>query len=166
MSEQDPLAPGAEQESGEASDAARRAGQAAAEQTETRARRAFGWYRTMSFVTGAMLLVLTAEMVMKYVFGVNGYEDTSKWWTARPVIGTWVAILHGWIYVVYAATVLNLWSVMRWGLGRMVALIAAGVVPILSFVLERRATGWLDADLPAVTGRARVVAERRTSLGG
>jgi hypothetical protein len=47
----------------------------------------------------------------------------------------------------------------------MVALIAAGVVPVLSFVLERRATGWLDADLPAVTGRARVVAERRTSLG-
>jgi integral membrane protein len=110
MSEQDPSAPGAEQESGEASDAARRAGQAAAEQTETRARRAFGWYRTMSFVTGTMLLVLTAEMVMKYVFGVNGYDEPGTWWTARPVIGPWVAILHGWIYVVYAATVLNPWA--------------------------------------------------------
>ena len=166
MSEQDPSAPGADDRPDETSDAARLAGQAAAEQTEARARRAFGWYRTMSFVTGVMLLVLTAEMVMKYVFGVNGYDEPGRWWTARPVIGTWVAILHGWIYVVYAATVLNLWSVMRWGLGRMVALIAAGVVPVLSFVLERRATGWLAADLPAVTGRARTVAERRTSLGG
>lgn len=144
---------------------ARAAGQAAAEAAEARAHRAFGWYRAMALVTGIMLLVLTAEMVLKYVFGVGGYEDSSRWWTARPVIGAWVAILHGWIYVVYAATVLNLWSVMRWGLGRMVALIAAGVVPVLSFVLERKAHGWVEADLPAVTGRARVVAERRTTLG-
>ncbi|MGC5627310.1 DUF3817 domain-containing protein [Georgenia sp. Z1344] len=144
---------------------ARAAGQAAAQAAETRAHRAFGWYRAMAFVTGVMLLVLTAEMVLKYVFGVAGYEDETKWWTARPVMGAWVAILHGWIYVVYAATVLNLWSVMRWGLGRVVALVAAGVVPVLSFVLERKAHGWVEADLPAVTGRARVVAERRTTLG-
>ena len=62
-------------------------------------------------------VVLTLEMVLKY--GLNGGE---------PVLGTWVAILHGWIYVVYLVTVMDLWSTMRWGLGRMAALVVAGVV--------------------------------------
>ncbi|MFH5822145.1 DUF3817 domain-containing protein [Georgenia sp. AZ-5] len=110
---------------------------------ERKARGAFGWYRTMAFVTGAMLLVLCLEMVMKY--GFNGGE---------PVLGTWVAIVHGWIYVVYLATVFNLWSTMRWGFGRMVALVAGGVVPVLSFVMEGRARGWFEADLPAMLARA------------
>lgn len=95
----------------------------------------------MAFVTGTMLLVLCLEMVLKY-----GFND------GQPVLGTWVAILHGWIYVVYAAAVLNLWSTMRWGFGRIVALIAGGVVPVLSFVMERRAQGWFTAE-PAGAAR-------------
>lgn len=109
---------------------------------DRKARAAFRNYRVMAFVTGGMLLVLTAEMVLKYL--VNGGE---------PVLGTWVAIVHGWIYVVYLLTVFNLWSTMRWDLGRIVALVAGGVVPVLSFVMERRARGWFDADLPALLQR-------------
>jgi integral membrane protein len=86
-------------------------------------------YRVMAWVTGAFLLLLTLEMVMKY--GFSGGE---------PVLGTWIAIVHGWIYVVYLVTVLDLWSKLRWGAGRLVVLVLAGVVPGLSFVAERRVT--------------------------
>ena len=54
------------------------------------------------------------------------------------MIGSWVAFAHGWIYVVYLVTVIDLWSKMRWGLGRLVAMAAAGVVPVMSFIMERR----------------------------
>lgn len=115
---------------------------AAVAERERKARGAFRNYKVMAFVTGAMLLLLCLEMVLKYL--VNGGE---------PVIGTWVAIVHGWIYVIYAVTVFNVWSTMRWSFGRVVALIAGGVVPVLSFVMERRAQGWFEADLPALLQR-------------
>ncbi|WP_240645762.1 DUF3817 domain-containing protein [Georgenia sp. SYP-B2076] len=114
----------------------------AAAALERKARSAFSAYRAMAFVTGTMLLILCLEMVLKY--GFNGGE---------PVLGTWVAIVHGWIYVIYAVTVFNLWSSMRWGFGRMVALIAGGVVPFLSFIMETRAKRWFQADLPAMVAR-------------
>ncbi len=100
-----------------------------------RARGALTRYRVMAWVTGTMLLVLCLEMVLKYVFQVNGVGADGE---INPVIGAWVPFVHGWIYVVYLVTVANLWSSMRWSLGRLVAMAAAGVVPVMSFVLERR----------------------------
>ncbi|MHB1064210.1 MAG: DUF3817 domain-containing protein [Georgenia sp.] len=120
---------------------------------ESKVRGAFARYRVMALVTGTMLLVLVLEMVLKYVLQLNGTEVPGQWTSARPVLGSWVAIVHGWIYVVYALTVFNLWSSMRWGLGRVAALIAGGVVPLLSFVMERRARRWVEADLPALLAR-------------
>lgn len=120
---------------------------------ETKVRGAFRMYRAMAFVTGTMLLVLCLEMVLKYVFQVSGTAVPGDWTTANPVLGTWVAIVHGWIYVIYAVSVFNLWSSMRWGFGRIAALIAGGVVPVLSFVMEGRARRWVEEDLPAVLER-------------
>lgn len=131
---------------------------------EKKARQAFGWYRVMAFVTGTMLLVLTLEMVLKYVFQLNGVAEPGNVWSARPVMGTWIAIVHGWIYVAYALTVFHLWSTMRWSFGRLVGLIAAGVVPVLSFILERRAHGWFAQSLPALLERASALARRRMDL--
>ena len=93
-------------------------------------------YRAMAWVTGTMLLVLCLEMVLKYVFHLNGRDPATG--DLNPVIGSWVAIVHGWIYVVYLVTVVQLWSAMRWSLGRLVTMALAGVVPVMSFVLERR----------------------------
>lgn len=98
-------------------------------------RGALGRYRAMAWVTGVMLLVLTVEIVLKYVFQANGVDAQGH---ARPVLGVWVAMVHGWIYVVYLAAVVDLWSKMRWKLSRLVTLALAGVVPVMSFVLERR----------------------------
>ena len=101
----------------------------------TRAAAALLRYRVMAWITGTMLLVLSLELVLKYVLQVNGVDASGH---AKPVIGTWVAFAHGWVYVVYLAMVLSLWSAMHWSLGRLVTMVLAGVVPVMSFVLERR----------------------------
>ena len=89
----------------------------------------------MAWITGVMLLVLTTEMVLKYGFNAGGVDADGS---PLPVIGSWVAFAHGWIYVVYLATVIDLWAVMHWRLGRLATMVAAGVVPVMSFVMERR----------------------------
>lgn len=108
------------------------------------ARRAFGRYRVMAFVTGGMLLLLVLEMVLKYVVHAAGVGEDGA---PLPVLGDWIAFAHGWIYVVYLVTVVDLWSRMRWGLTRVVVLVLAGVVPVLSFVVEPRAGRWVRASL-------------------
>ena len=116
---------------------------------ERKARNAWRSYRFMAFVTGVMLLLLCVEMVLVYLVQVG--PDVATWIR-------WIPFAHGWIYVVYLISVFNLWSTMGWGLGRMAALVVAGVVPILSFVMEHRAQRWFTADLPGV------VARRHTTL--
>lgn len=111
-----------------------------------RARAAFARYRVMAFVTGGMLLLLSLEMVLKYVVAAGGVDADGS---PAPVIGNWIAFAHGWIYVVYLVTVFDLWSRMRWGARRIAVLVAAGVVPVLSFVVEPRAGRWVAADLAA-----------------
>ena len=100
-----------------------------------RARGALKRYRVMAWITGGMLLVLTTEMVLKYGFHAGGEAADGA---PLPVIGSWVAFAHGWIYVVYLVTVVDLWGKLRWGLGRLVTMVLAGVVPVMSFVMERR----------------------------
>lgn len=124
--------------------------------TEKKAQFAFLFYRALAYITGLWLLLLVVEMVLKYLVDVNGNQD--------PVIGTWVAIVHGMIYVVYVLAVFNLWSVMRWGFGRMLYLIIAGVVPVLSFVLERQASHWFREDLPGVLDATEGRALRRAQI--
>lgn len=114
-----------------------------------RARAAFARYRAMAFVTGGMLLLLTLEMVLKYVVQAAGVNDAGS---PEPVIGSWIAFAHGWIYVVYLVTVFDLWSRMRWSASRIVVMVAAGVVPVLSFVVEPRAGRWVESDLAAAQG--------------
>lgn len=123
--------------------------------TDRRARAAYSRYRAMAFVTGSMLLLLTLEMVLKYLFKAGGVSETG---TPLPVLGTWVAIVHGWIYAVYAVSVFHLWSMMRWSIGRGALLILGGVIPVLSFVMEARARHWFAADLPGRLERARRLA--------
>lgn len=99
-------------------------------------------YRVMAWVTGVMLLVLCVEMGLKY--GVAPGEDVMRWIE-------WIPFAHGWIYVVYLATVIDLWSTMRWRLGRLTAMVLGGVVPVMSFVVERRVH--IDGEAQIAAGR-------------
>lgn len=83
-------------------------------------------YRVMAIVTGVMLVILTISFTLGFL-GV----DTGT-------VGATIAIAHGWIYVVYLVTVFDLWSRLRWPFGRFIALVLAGVVPIVSFIMEHR----------------------------
>jgi integral membrane protein len=49
-----------------------------------------------------------------------------------------ILIVHGWIYVVYLLAAFRLWSLLRWPFPRLLAMAAGGVVPFLSFFVERR----------------------------
>ncbi|MPV50791.1 MULTISPECIES: DUF3817 domain-containing protein [unclassified Pseudactinotalea] len=113
---------------------------------EQKDRSAFARYRVMAFVTGGMLLLLCLEMVLKYVFHAAGLDEQGS---AKPVIGAWVPFIHGWIYVVYLIAVFDLWSRMKWSVGRILALVAGGVVPVLSFVMETRTSHWVNTTLEA-----------------
>ncbi|MHA3948371.1 DUF3817 domain-containing protein [Cellulomonas bogoriensis] len=105
--------------------------------------RALRRYRVMAWITGVMLLILVVEMVIKYVLQAG--PEVMRWIE-------WVPFVHGWIYVVYLVTVVDLWSTMRWGYRRLVAMILGGVVPVMSFVVERRVHEHAVRDLAAVRG--------------
>jgi len=116
------------------------------------ARAAVGRYRVMAWVTGSWLLLLCVELVLKYGFHLNGYETVGGSERPAPVLGAWVAMVHGGIYIVYLAVVMDLWSKMRWGLGRLAAMVLGGAVPFMSFVVERRVHAEAQARLgPATT---------------
>lgn len=117
-----------------------------------KARAAVGRYRVMAWVTGSWLLLLCLELVLKYGFHLNGYETVGGAERPAPVMGAWVAMVHGGIYMVYLAVVMDLWSKMRWRLGRLVTMVLGGAVPFMSFVVERRVHADAEARLgPATT---------------
>ncbi len=112
-------------------------------------------YRVMAWVTGSMLLVLTLHVLLQVVqaqgaFSASLFEEKGLS-AAIPGAGTVVPIAHGWIYVVYLVTVVDLWGTMRWRLGRLVTMVLAGVVPAMSFVLERRVHRDAEVKLASVT---------------
>jgi Domain of unknown function (DUF3817) len=116
-------------------------------------RGALRFYQICSVITGVGLLLLCAEMILKYtplhveVFlgGSGGFL-----WLAPVVEGAdglvstgdginlslGILVVHGWFYVVYLFACFRMWSLMRWNFGRLVMLASGGVIPFVSFVME------------------------------
>lgn len=84
-------------------------------------------FRVMAWVTGVLLLALTAAMFVAYVPALG--QD--RHWLEI------VAPLHGWVYAVYLVVTLQLGLSRRWGLGKLLLVLLAGTVPVMSFVAER-----------------------------
>ena len=119
-----------------------------------RIRRALGIYKVTSVITGVMLLLLCAVMVMKYAFGVQLFLFTpdgfAKFEPLAPEgvqadfvpqgfdLFKAILIAHGWFYVVYLISNFMLWSPMRWSFMRFLLLALGGVIPLMSFFLEVR----------------------------
>ena len=119
-----------------------------------RIRGALKFYQVASVITGVMLLLLCAEMIMKYAFHLELYAFGDQGVLAfTPVIetatglestgtgmnlSTGILIAHGWFYVVYLFSDFRLWSLMRWPFSRFIIIALGGIVPFLSFFLEAR----------------------------
>ncbi|WP_372967881.1 DUF3817 domain-containing protein [Microbacterium sp.] len=116
-------------------------------------RGALKFYQVASIITGVMLLLLVAEMVLKYtpirlelfaggsggllwfapvVEGPEGLESTGDGLN----ISLSILVAHGWFYVVYLFACFRMWSLMRWPFLRFILLALGGVIPLLSFFME------------------------------
>jgi integral membrane protein len=85
-------------------------------------RKALLGYRVMAWTTGIWLIALCYEIVMKYVF-----DDASL---------SWIAIVHGWVYFIYLIFTANLAVKVRWPIGKTVAVLLAGTIPLVGIVVE------------------------------
>ncbi|WP_284976430.1 DUF3817 domain-containing protein [Arthrobacter sp. efr-133-TYG-104] len=134
--------------------------------TEAQIRSALKFYKVMAYLTGGMLLLLCAELIARYVFGVALFAGGTDALTGRPfgfgfaaadpkgVIGgfnisTTVLIVHGWMYVVYLVSDFRLWSLMRWPFTKLILLALGGVIPFLSFIVEKKFHAQVEAELAA-----------------
>lgn len=99
------------------------------------AEKALKIFEVMAFVVGVGLLVLVVEMVLRY-----GFDNHALDWWPQP---------HGFIYMAYLAATANLGFKLGWGLGRMVLVMLAGVVPFLSFWAERKVAAEVEGQLAA-----------------
>lgn len=89
---------------------------------------ALGRFRAMAIICGVNLLLLVIYMVAKYAF--DAFES------GNPFI--FIPIAHGYFYIVYILTVLQLAVQKRISLPVILALVAAGTIPVASFVAERK----------------------------
>lgn len=82
----------------------------------------------MAIICGINLLLLVVYMVAKYAFDAfaNG----------NPFI--FIPIAHGYFYIVYILTVLQLAVQKKMSFGLILVLVAAGTIPVASFIAERK----------------------------
>ena len=85
-------------------------------------------FRVMAITCGINLVLLVIYMVAKYAF--DAFDKSN------PFI--FIPIAHGYFYIVYILTVLQLSVQKRISFPTILALIAAGTIPGASFVAERK----------------------------
>ncbi len=93
-------------------------------------------YRVMAWIVGVMLLFVTAATIVKYAADSEGFIQ---------VVGP----MHGFLYVVYLATVLDLGLRVRWSGLKIIVICLAGTIPFLSFYAEHRISQEIKAKLAA-----------------
>ena len=109
-------------------------------------RRVISVYKVSSIITGTFLLLLLVTMVLRYGIGVDiemGGPYGFLALTPRELIvgvdlSTAILIVHGWLYVLYLGCDFLLWRYTRWSFGRFLFIALGGIVPLLSFFLEKR----------------------------
>ena len=84
-------------------------------------------YRALAYVVGVGLAILVFAGIPLQALGY-------------PQLVAILGPIHGVFYLVYLVAALDLARRARFGLAEMVAMVGAGFVPILAFVIERRVT--------------------------
>ncbi|MEY2899927.1 MAG: hypothetical protein RL247_93 [Actinomycetota bacterium] len=123
---------------------------------------ALTWYRIAAWVTGILLVLVTAEVIAKYgygseleMFGESGFLALVPDGTVQAFnLSSGILIAHGWFYVIYLFTCFRVWSLLRWPFWRFLWLASGGLVPLLSFVIEHYATKTVRGILREMRGDA------------
>ncbi|GAA4375782.1 DUF3817 domain-containing protein [Paeniglutamicibacter cryotolerans] len=129
--------------------------------TPAQIRSAASVYKALAYATGVMLLLVCVEMIAKYGFQADivaggmladGSSNTlgflpSGTFTGGVNLSKVVLIVHGWMYVAYLIADFRLWSLMRWPFSRFITIALGGVVPLLSFIMEKKVHGEVEAEL-------------------
>ncbi|MEP6667456.1 MAG: DUF3817 domain-containing protein [Nocardioidaceae bacterium] len=94
-------------------------------------RLALTFFKVMAIVVGCGLLLLVLGVILRYGFD---HDRLSKTWSP----------IHGFLYIVYLIATARLGIKARWALTKIVLVMLAGVVPFLSFWVERRVVAELS----------------------
>ena len=100
-------------------------------------------YRVMAYITGVVLMVLCFVGIPLQVFA---HDDA---------VANYVGTTHGILYIMYLATAYLLSRQLKMKLGspQTVILLLAGIIPVLTFVVERWMTRrYIDPALAAAAG--------------
>ncbi len=90
-------------------------------------------YRVMAYVTGTLLIILFFVAVPVKIFAHNG------------VLSTLVGLPHGVVcYPLYLLATFDLYRRVRWPLSRVALIVLAGVIPFLTFYVERKVVAELQ----------------------
>lgn len=96
---------------------------------------AFRRYRVMAYVVGVGLATLVfAGVPLQYGAGI-------------PQVDTIVGPIHGFLYIAYLLVAVDLARRARFTLLQMAAMIGAGFIPLLAFVIEHRVHRRLSEEL-------------------
>ncbi len=127
---------------------------------------AITYFRVTSYVTGTFLMLLVAEMLVRYVAGYDFYAFGPHGFVTLEMRGvdgenvalasgfnlsTAILIIHGWLYVAYLFGDFRLWTLARWSFTRFLIIAMGGIVPMLSFFTERYYTKVAKAQLEGET---------------
>ncbi|WP_265447996.1 DUF3817 domain-containing protein [Flexivirga meconopsidis] len=102
---------------------------------------ALKFFRVMAVIAGVALLILCVELILRYGFD----NEALTWWSP----------IHGFLFMIFMASVAWLGSKLRWSWPRMVGYVCTAFVPILSFWLERKVSKGVEELLAQVDARAR-----------
>jgi integral membrane protein len=97
-------------------------------------------YRIMAYTVGVGLLTLVFVGVpLQYGAGI-------------PQVDSIVGPIHGFFYIVYLLSAVDLARRARFTLLQMAAMIGAGFLPFLAFIIEHRVVTRLEASMAPTTG--------------
>ena len=107
-------------------------------------RNLFTAYRVLAMIVGVLLTVLVFVAVqLKYL-----PEDGTSLQRTGDTLTAYVGVAHGWIYMVYLVVSFALSRRLKWSWPFTGLVLLAGLVPILIFWVEHRATQKVRAEHP------------------
>ncbi|WP_288801616.1 DUF3817 domain-containing protein [Corynebacterium dentalis] len=94
---------------------------------QKRVAKSLKFYSIAAIITGIWLLVLVVEMSLKYLI----LDEAPAWFQ-------YIGQAHGFFFIIYCIACLDLGTKARWEPAKWLTTILAGVVPFLSFYVERK----------------------------